>query len=108
MDYENSSLVGDIEAMTTRYAVFTTISYFRHRFVVPLEEGETLESLQHRVTAGDFEEFSQKHLQETVVDATECSEKKMLSLFDSDNEYLSSWDQDKKLAWVKGLRGRSM
>ena len=94
--------------MTTRYAVFTTISTFRHRYVVLLEEGETAESIQHGVASCDIEEFSQKHLLETVVDATECSEEEMLKLFDSDNDYLKSWDQEKKLSWVKRLRGNNM
>lgn len=90
--------------MTQRYAIVTTISTFRHRYAIPIREGESAYSLQDLVTCNAVEEFSQLHLGEQISDALEMSEDQMLELFDRDNEYLRGWSRERKIAWVNKLR----
>lgn len=94
--------------MTTRYAVLTAVSTFRMRYVIPMKEGETSFNLRDGVTCEEFDEFSQQHLGETIVDHEELSEEEMLVLFDRDNDYLRSWTREKKIEWVHKLRGENM
>jgi hypothetical protein len=90
--------------MTQRYAAITTVSSFRIRYVIPIQEGECVHSLQDLVTCGDIDEFSQRHLDETTVDAVEVSQEQMLDMFDRDNDYLKNWTQEKKIEWVNRTR----
>jgi hypothetical protein len=89
--------------MTKRYACFTTTSYFRHRYVVEMKEGDKLENLADLVVCNELEEFSQTHVDETIIDKTTLSQEEMLKLFRSDNAYLSSWTDEYVLEWVKRL-----
>jgi hypothetical protein len=90
-------------AMTKRYATFTTVSVFKHRYVVEMKEGDTLENLADLVTCEELEEFSQKHVDELIVDSYIVSEEEMLKLFRQDNAYLNSWSDEYVLSWVKRL-----
>jgi hypothetical protein len=90
--------------MTQRYAIITTISTFRLRYAIPIREGECAHSIQDLVTCNEIDEFSQLHIGETIVDASECSEQEMLELCDRDNDYLKNWTQNQKIEWVNRLR----
>lgn len=95
-----------------KYVVVTAISTFRHRYVVPLSElqEENDDAIVDprwaldAVTMNDVKEFSQEHLGENISDHVVIDEDEMLSLFDSDNEYLSSWSKEQKLNWVKNWK----
>ena len=82
------------------YAVFTVISQFRIRYVVPMEEGDTVKDLADLIICQEVEEFSQEHLGEVIVDSTCLPEDSMLELFNKDNSYLSGWTKAKKLEWI--------
>ena len=89
--------------MTKRYATFTTVSVFKHRYVVEMAEDEKLENLADLVTCEDLEEFSQKHVDELIIDMDSLSEEEMLRLFRKENSYLNSWSDEYVLKWVNGL-----
>lgn len=96
------------------YIVVTTISTFRHRFVVHKDDVRKLnteieptdknliEWACDCVTCEEFEnEFSQLHLGEQIIDTFEMSEDEVITLFDQDNDYLKGWSREKKLEWIR-------
>lgn len=94
----------------SEYVVVTTISTFRHRYVMhrddlqalnPDSEVNPVEWACDTVTCEECEEFSQLHLGEQILDTHEMSEAEMLQLFDRDNDYLKSWTQEQKIKWVR-------
>lgn len=98
--------------MTKDYVVVTTISQFRHRYVMHKDDLRKLGALdatdadlcdwaKDTVTMQECEEFSQEHLGEVIMDNYECTEDEMLTFFDRDNDYLQSWDRDYKIEWVR-------
>lgn len=102
--------------MSKDYVVVTTISQFRHRYVMHKDDLQKLnpdapvkpvEWACDTVTAEEVEEISQHWLGETITDTTTMTEDEMLELFDRDNHYLEDWSRDYKLEWVrKNLKGK--
>ena len=77
-----------------------TISVFRMRYVV---EAECAEHAKDEVTMnndGKLHEFSQLHIDEMITSTREIDRTEYLRLFDEDNDYLASWDEDSKLQYV--------
>ena len=99
--------------MSKNYVVVTTVSSFRHRYVMHKDDLRKLnfdvEPTEHEigdwamdtVTMEECDGFSQHHLGEQISDVYECTEDEMLTLFDRDNDYLSGWDKDQKIKWVR-------
>lgn len=98
----------------TKYAVVTTVSQFRLRYVIPMDQLQNLnteapvelEWAEDCVTCNEVKEFSQKHLGETIVDTVEMSEEEILEFFDADNAYLSGWTQEQKLNWIRDWKDK--
>lgn len=94
--------------MEDKYVVVDTISSFRIRYVVPmskLQQENTDKPVDPEwaldaVTCDEVKEFSQKHLGYQIVDHNVVAESEILKTFDKDNDYLSSWTEDKKLEWI--------
>lgn len=98
--------------MSKKYVMVTAISHFRMRYCIPVDElraenpdasdeqFNAIEWANDCVTMNEVEEFSQMHISEDIVDSRVVSESEMLAQFDEDNEYLSSWDREQKLASV--------
>lgn len=77
-----------------------TISMFRMRYVI---EANSAADAKDEVTMnndGNLHEFSQHHLDEIITSAREIDRAEYLRMFDEDNDYLQSWDEDQKLQWV--------
>ena len=99
--------------MQNVYIVVTTISTFKHRYVMHKDDlqklngdihatdNELCEWAMDTVTMEECEEFSQHHIGEQIVDTYECTEDEMLTFFDRDNDYLKSWERDYKIEWVR-------
>jgi hypothetical protein len=66
---------------------------------VPVE-GHEIEWAEDCVTCGEVEEFSQKHIGETILDTEIVDEEQMLNRFDADNDYLTDWTREKKIRHV--------
>ena len=106
--------------MTKDYVFVTTISQFRHRYVMHKDDLQKLNGDIHAtdddlsewamdtVTMEQCEEFSQVHLGETIIDNYDCDEDEMLSFFDIDNDYLKEWTQEYKIEWVRKNLERGM
>jgi hypothetical protein len=48
----------------------------------------------------DLNEFSQKHIDNNILNARKITPNEYLEMFDKDNAYLSSWSEDKKFSMV--------
>ena len=79
-----------------------TISMFRLRYVVECKEEEhALDAVTMHTTGGEIiNEFSQQHLDEVISSSREISKIEYLDLFDKDNEYLKSWEDNQKLHYM--------
>jgi hypothetical protein len=67
---------------------------------VPVE-GHEIEWAEDCVTCNDVDEFSQKHIGETILDSEIVDEEQMLNKFDADNDYLKDWTREKKIEYVR-------
>lgn len=90
------------------YVVVTCVSQFRNRYVIPVEELQKMNPdmpvdpswALDAVTCEEVKEFSQRHVGEQIIDAQVLREPEVLQFFDADNDYLQSWDEEFKLAWI--------
>lgn len=91
-----------------KYVVVTAIQTFRERYVIPMSELQKQnEDYQvdpkwalDMVTMEEVKEFSQEHLGEQISDMFVMGEEEVLTLFDTDNKYLSEWSKEQKLKWI--------
>lgn len=74
-----------------------TISTFRIRYVV---SAKSAEHAADTVAMEEAEEMSQKHIDENILGVRQIFRAEYLQIFDEDNDYLRSWDADKKLSMV--------
>ena len=81
----------------TKLVLVDTVSSFRIRYVVEIPEDASEEIAHDFVLNGDPKEFSEVHTKEEVVGSRVVTDKQYLKVFDSDNEYLSSWTDEMKL-----------
>lgn len=81
---------------TTDLVLVETVSMFRMRYLVEVPIGKSEWALD-AVVMNEATEFSQKHLDETIVTHRVLSKKEALKLCDQDNDYAKSWDDDKKV-----------
>jgi len=87
----------------TQLVLVETISQCRNRYVVEVPVGiddfgndKSLWALD-TVTCEEAEEFSQKHVGETILSHRIIDKKEALRLFDEDNEYAKSWTKEHKI-----------
>ena len=95
------------------YVEITTLSHFKLKYVLPVDVFERMgfsepidqKALLDCINAGEFKEFSQKHLGEVIADVNAYTEEDMLEIFDKDNEYLINWPLERKIAYLKNWQG---
>jgi hypothetical protein len=81
--------------------VVETISMFRVRYVVEAKDPEhATDEVVMMMGDESFKEFSQKHIDEPITDVRQISEEEYLTLFNTDNSYLSSWNDDEKKKFI--------
>lgn len=96
----------------TKYVMVTTISTFRMRYCIPVDdlqnmnntmsiEGHECQWAEDSVITGDVGEFSQEHVGEQIIESTVVDEEEMLRQFDADNNYLTSWTRQQKIECVR-------
>lgn len=100
-----------------KYIVVDCISTFHMRYVVELDKDDPESYAHDDVVMGECKEFSQNHLDETIVTSREITNvKDVIKLARKDNAYLSSWDDDmlidrlvtkKKAKETLGLKNQS-
>ena len=85
--------------MMPKYIV-ETISIFRLRYVIEAKNAEHAQDEVVMNNGGELAEFSQKHIDESIISAREIDDAEYLRLFDEDNDYLKSWDEIAKFKCV--------
>lgn len=87
--------------MSDKLIYVETISYFKHGYVVRCKDES--HAADEVLCNSDIVEFSQKHIDENVIGTREITEEEYLKLFDKENDYLSSWDKEKKLTLINKI-----
>lgn len=80
--------------------IVETISMFRIRYVIEAKNAEHAQDEVVMNCGGELAEFSQKHIDESIISAREIDDTEYLRLFDEDNDYLKSWDDITKFKCV--------
>jgi len=93
-NYNGTFTLTKLPMRPRKLALVETVSVFRHRYVVEVPEGK-LSWAEDTVVSEEAEEFSQKHLEETIVSSREISVEEMQNLFVRDNDYLKDWTLEK-------------
>lgn len=96
--------------MSKRYAVVTTIQTFKHKYVVSEDRLQSLNEdspvelgwADDCVTCEQIDEFSQKYIDESIIESKWMKEEDVLSMFDEDPEleYLKDWDKEQRLTYL--------
>ena len=82
-----------------------TVSMFRMRYVVEArEEGHAMDEVVCEMGNHEFQEFSQKHIDEVIVSSRELSATDYMNLFDKDNDYLASWTDQEKMKLINIIK----
>jgi len=81
--------------MSKKWVLVNAISMFRMRYLIEVEEGgEPIWALDS-VTCNEAKEFSQKHLDEVIVDWKEVTTEEALEQYRSDEpEFGEAWDDE--------------
>lgn len=88
----------------TKLYLVETVSIFRMRYVVRAKESSHAEDeVLHELKSDKLKDFSQKHIDENILDTRIISEKEYLELFDKDNDYLKSWEKNKKMNFINDI-----
>jgi hypothetical protein len=95
--------------LMTKYVVVTTVSTFRDRYVMALEDLQKENPdvpvdpkwALDAVICNELDPFSSEHIGELIVDHEVVSEEEILELFDRDNKYLSEWTKEQKIAYAR-------
>ena len=82
-------------AKDTEFVLVETVSMFRMRYVVEVPKNCEVWALDS-VTLGQAQELSQKHLDEIIVSHKKIKPKKILQMINRDNDYASTWSDEKK------------
>ena len=93
--------------MKKKLFLVETVSIFRQRYVVEaLEEEHANDEVTANTTGGyddEWQEFSQKHIDEVITSTREITEEEYLDIFDKDNDYLVSWPDYQKFRFINRI-----
>ena len=88
-----------MKKMEKELVLVECVSTFRMRYVVEVPAGKK-EWAMDTVVMNEAEELSQEHLGEQIVSHRVISEDEYLRIFDEDNDYLKSWDDNQKFRMI--------
>ena len=90
--------------MEKKLYLIETVSIFRHRYVVEAKEASHAEDEVVMNTTGayneDWIEFSQKHIDESIISTREITPDEYMKIFDVDNDYLKNWTDVEKMQFI--------
>lgn len=96
--------------MSKKYAVVKTIQTFTHTYVIAEDRLQDLNSdspvelgwADDCVTCGNIDEFSQRFVDESIIESKWVDEEDVLAFFDeySELEYLRDWTEEQKLTYI--------
>lgn len=83
------------KAAPTKHVLVECVSTFRMRYVVEVGLNHPAEWACDTVVMNEAREFSQRHLDETIVSHRVVSRDEALKLCRQDNDYAAEWSDDK-------------
>ena len=89
--------MSDSEKKSKKYVIVDAVSTFHMRYVVELNENDPEHFAHDTVVMGEAKEFSQKHLDETIVTSREVDKEEVLSIARKDNPEWSMRKDDELL-----------
>ena len=92
--------------MTKKLVLVEALSQYRMRYVFEVEDDidHALDEYVMIESTTDLKEFSQLHLEPTVIMShREITKEEYLKIFNEDNEYLAKWDDEKKMTFINVL-----
>lgn len=89
--------------MGKKYHYITTISTFRHTYAVPVDDCTYAEATA-QIKADGVEEFTQEWVGEQIISSETMGEKKLLEVFDKENDYLSGWSKKDKVNRIRNWK----
>ena len=92
--------------MTNKLYLVETVSMFRLRYVVEAKEEEhALEEVILNVNGykDDWQEFSQKHIDEVVTSSREISKEEYLEIYNKDNTHAYAWSDEQKFKSINKI-----
>jgi hypothetical protein len=92
--------------MTKKLVLVEALSQYRMRYVFEVEDDidHALDEYVMQESTTDLKEFSQLHLEPTVIlSHREITKEEYLKIFNEDNDYLSKWDDEKKMTFINVL-----
>lgn len=95
--------------MNKKIYLVDTYSIFRVRYAVEAEEkSHALDAVTVNIESFDdgcpeWQELSQKHIAENIVDCREISKEEYIKLFDEENDYLKDWSEEKKMELINDI-----
>lgn len=84
----------------SKLVLVDAISTFHIRYVVEVADDAVDQAIEVVKLGKVQDEFSQKHLGETVISQREVSVNEYLETFDKDNDYLKNWTPDQKMRYI--------
>lgn len=94
--------------MSKKLYLVETVSIFRQRYVVEAREAEhaTDEVVMNVNGTYDenWQEFSQKHIDENIMSVREISAEEYVRQFDEDNDYLKNWSLSQKMGFINSIK----
>jgi hypothetical protein len=84
----------------SKLVLVDAISTFHVRYVVETSDDEVDQAITAVKLGKVQDEFSQKHLGETVISQRVVSVDEYLELFDKDNDYLKTWTPEQKMRYI--------
>jgi hypothetical protein len=92
--------------MTKKLVMLEALSQYRMRYVFEVEDDidHALDEYVMIESTTDLKEFSQLHLEPSVIlSHREITKEEYLNIFNEDNDYLKSWDDEKKMSFINVL-----
>lgn len=90
-----------LESVNKKYVVIETVSSFKMRYALEVDEDTTDEELKEhtknftkRIIDGEVYELSQQHLGETVDNHFVLNRDEVLKLIRTENPYITTWSDD--------------
>lgn len=96
---DNGDGTWSLKKMEKELVLVECVSTFRMRYVVEVPAGKKEWALD-TVAMNEAEELSQEHLGEQIVSHRVIDEAEYLRVFNEDNDYLKSWDDEQKLRYI--------
>lgn len=104
--------------MSRKYVVVETLSTFKIKYSIPIDEMEGLktgadlddktamEYANDYVTCEDVEELSQEWIGEQIIDTKIATQPEVIEFFNESNQFARGWEEGKKLQSINRWKNK--